>query len=78
MRAAFANPGPAFYQMMSRLEDSKLVKGWYESKEIDGKKVRERTYEITGHGVTCWNATRDFYIEQGGAIAAGQRGLNHA
>ena len=42
--------GPAFYQLMARLEDARMVTGWYENATIDGQIVRERRYEITCGG----------------------------
>ena len=53
--------GPAFYQMMSRLEESKFVEGWYEQQIIDGQIIKERQYKITGSGITSFNHTRAFY-----------------
>ncbi len=47
---------PAFYRLMSRLEDAKLVKGWYESREIDGDTVRIRAYKITAPGARACEA----------------------
>ena len=52
---------PAFYQMMSRLEEGGLVKGWYVEKVIDGQRIKERRYRLEGKGVTAWEQTRDFY-----------------
>ncbi len=42
--------GPAFYQLMARLEEGKYVTGEYKSVEIAGQTVRERRYELTGAG----------------------------
>ena len=53
--------GPAFYQMMSRLEDSKLVEGWYTEKVVEGQRLRERHYRLTGEGIKACNATLRFY-----------------
>jgi DNA-binding PadR family transcriptional regulator len=55
--------GPAFYQMMARLEDSKFVEGWYNQKVVEGQMIKERWYKITGHGVAAWESTRAFYQE---------------
>jgi DNA-binding PadR family transcriptional regulator len=52
---------PAFYQMMSRLEDAGFVKGEYRKAEVDGHTVNERWYKITGNGVSARNRTLDFY-----------------
>lgn len=53
--------GPAFYQLMARIEDAGLVEGWYEQRLVDGQKVRERHYRISANGHSAWRATRDFY-----------------
>ena len=54
---------PAFYQLMSRLEDAGLVRGRYEQNVIDGQIIKERCYTITDEGREAWRATRDFYME---------------
>ena len=41
---------PAFYQMMSRIEDSGLVKGKYSKRVVGGQQIRERSYRITAAG----------------------------
>jgi DNA-binding PadR family transcriptional regulator len=56
--------GPAFYQMMARLEDAKWVEGWYEQKTVEGQAIKERRYKITGSGATAWEAIRNFYAER--------------
>ena len=56
--------GPAFYQMMARLEDAKLVKGWYVKKEVEGHTVKERWYKITPGGLRTWQQVLDFYRQQ--------------
>src|SRR6185295_302840 len=43
--------GPAFYQMMGRLEDAKLVEGWYDQKVVGGQHLKERRYRLTRRGV---------------------------
>ncbi len=53
----------SFYQLMSRLEDAKMVTGRYEHKTIDGYAVKERHYEVTGLGQRSWEQTRDFYAQ---------------
>lgn len=64
---------PAFYQLMARLEEAKLVKGWYEREEIDGLIVRQRWYKVTASGVRAWNGATDFYRQWKAAM--GQGGL---
>jgi len=66
VRAELANKGQkktlaAFYQLMSRMEESGWIKGWYETKHINGQTVKERHYEILGAGIRTWESTRDFY-----------------
>jgi DNA-binding PadR family transcriptional regulator len=51
----------AFYQMMSRLEESSLVEGWYDQRVVDGQSIKERCYRITPAGKRAWAQTRDFY-----------------
>jgi DNA-binding PadR family transcriptional regulator len=53
---------PAFYQMMARLESSKLVEGWYDQKVIAGQNVKERRYRITRSGERSLETTRSFYV----------------
>ena len=72
--------GPAFYQMMARLEDAGLVTGAYDQKIVAGQIIKERQYTLTPSGVAAWNATRDFYLTK---IAAFERvglreGVAHA
>lgn len=52
---------PAFYQLMSRLEDSRLISGWYESFAVDGQTIKERKYEITPKGTRTIENVRQFY-----------------
>ena len=54
--------GPAFYQLMSRLEDAGLVEGSYHQEIVDGQIIRERHYRITASGSRSWEASRDFYV----------------
>jgi len=51
----------AFYQFMARCEDAGLVEGRYEPKVVDGVPIKERWYEVTGHGVNEWEKTDAFY-----------------
>lgn len=53
--------GPRFYQMMSRLEESGYVTGWYAQKEIEHQVVNERRYRIVAGGRDVWQKTCDFY-----------------
>ena len=75
LRAALAGrkmkkTGPAFYQMMSRLEESGFVKGKYQQKTLDdGQVVKERFYRITGQGVKAMQANISFYSNMEGVKA---------
>jgi DNA-binding PadR family transcriptional regulator len=53
--------GPAFYQMMSRLERAKLVEGWYEQVVVGDQAVTERRYRIRPAGARVWRETSEFY-----------------
>jgi hypothetical protein len=53
--------GPAFYQMMARLEEAKFAEGWYAQQIIDGQIIKERQYKITGNGIRALNQTKTFY-----------------
>jgi len=66
--------GPAFYQLMARLEDASLVEGQYHQEVVDGQILRERHYRITPAGSRAWEASRRFYVD---AIASlgGESGL---
>ena len=55
--------GPAFYQMMARLEDAGLVAGEYEQKVVDGQIIKERRYALTPRGDAAWISTRAFYSD---------------
>src|SRR5262245_62855097 len=65
--------GPAFYQMMARLEDAGLVSGEYDQKIVDGQIIKERRYTLTPRGESAWAATRAFYDEAIGAYGASRR-----
>lgn len=64
--------GPAFYQMMARIEEAKLAKGWYVEKIVDGQMIRERRYKITSSGTAAHDAAIAFYTR------TIPRGLNYA
>lgn len=53
--------GPAFYQLMARLERERLVEGWYEQISVGDQAVTERRYRITADGTRRWNRARSFY-----------------
>jgi hypothetical protein len=56
--------GPAFYQMMARLEDGKFVEGSYTQEIIDGQIIKERQYRVTAAGIRALNHTKRFYQAQ--------------
>jgi DNA-binding PadR family transcriptional regulator len=53
--------GPAFYQLMARLEKDRLIDGWYEQITVGDQAVTERRYRITPDGKKRWNEARAFY-----------------
>src|SRR5215207_6991029 len=53
--------GPAFYQMMARLEKERLVDGRYEQITVGDQAVTERRYRITAEGKKRWSEARAFY-----------------
>lgn len=70
--------GPAFYQMMARLEDARLVTGEYDSRIVGGQIIKERRYALTAAGEAAWSSTRDFYDEAIGVYGAAKRRTAHA
>jgi len=71
------NSAPAFYQMMGRLEDARLVDGSYDQKVVAGQHVKERRYRITKVGARAVLETRNFYFERLVSRRAVKRG-SHA
>lgn len=53
--------GPAFYQLMARLEEAKFVKGSYEEKIVEGQRIKERRYQMTGEGAKALSNAANFY-----------------
>ncbi len=53
--------GPAFYQLMARLEEAGLVEGEYSQKIVEKQIIKERWYRVTGEGARAARRTRDFY-----------------
>jgi DNA-binding PadR family transcriptional regulator len=53
--------GPAFYQLMARLEKDRLVDGYYEQITVGDQAVTERRYRISADGKRRWNEARAFY-----------------
>jgi DNA-binding PadR family transcriptional regulator len=60
---------PAFYQLMARMEDAKLVKGRYDQKIIDGQIIKERVYSITPGGTAAVRSVREFMASLEGGFA---------
>jgi hypothetical protein len=54
--------GPAFYQLMARLETDGMVKGRYEYSMIENQPIKERWYKLTGAGRRAWESTSEFYV----------------
>lgn len=61
----------SFYQLMSRLEDAGMVKGWYESKRIDDVTIKERRYEILGPGIKAKQEQESFYLQANHGLGLG-------
>jgi DNA-binding PadR family transcriptional regulator len=53
--------GPAFYQLMARLEDLGFVEGRYDQRLIAGQLFRERRYRVTAAGRAACRVSREFY-----------------
>lgn len=53
--------GPAFYQLMARLEDAGFVEGHYHQEVVEGQIIRQRHYRTSDAGLRAWEASRDFY-----------------
>ncbi|MHA2279560.1 MAG: hypothetical protein ACXAC5_01525 [Promethearchaeota archaeon] len=56
---------PAFYQLMARIENDGLVKGWYHTRTVTGRRqiIRERRYRISVVGIRAMQQARNFYLE---------------
>jgi len=70
--------GPAFYQMMARLEDAGLVAGEYDQKIVDGQIIKERRYGLTPRGDAAWTSTRAFYTDAIEEYGTGKPRIVHA
>jgi DNA-binding PadR family transcriptional regulator len=68
--------GPAFYQLMARMEEAGLVEGRYADVVIDDQVVKERRYTITGTGEVARERALDFYRRHGAIKLKG--GIAHA
>ena len=70
LRAELANngtkkSGPAFYQLMARLEEAGFVEGEKSQKIIEGQIIRERFYRISAAGARAKRETYRFYESLG-------------
>jgi DNA-binding PadR family transcriptional regulator len=63
--------GPAFYQMMARLEDAGFVRGHYDQKIVEGQIIKERRYRITASGTTACRRAYEFYQQRSKAFLRG-------
>jgi DNA-binding PadR family transcriptional regulator len=54
--------GPAFYQMMARLEQAGFVDGRYEQTVVHGQTLKERRYRLLRPGRRALDDTRRFYL----------------
>ena len=70
--------GPAFYQMMARLEDAGLAVGEYDQKIVGGQIIKERRYTLTPRGDAAWASTQAFYDEAIGTYGGARRRTAHA
>ena len=70
--------GPAFYQMMARLEDAGLLTGEYDQKVVAGQMIKERRYALTPRGDAAWTATRAFYSDAIEEFGTARRRVAHA
>lgn len=60
-RDGMRRSGPAFYQVMARLEDGGWVTGEYRQRMDNGQTIRERCYSLTPAGHRAWRASAEFY-----------------
>jgi len=55
--------GPAFYQLMARMEDAGLIEGGYQTKVVKGQTLKQRRYRPTGEGQRVLRNVVEFYAE---------------
>ena len=77
-RHGVSRTGPAFYQMMARLEDAGLVAGEYDQKIVDRQIIKERRYTLTPAGDAAWTSTRAFYSDAIGEYGSLKPRTSHA
>ena len=52
--------GPAFYRLMSRMEDAGVIVGRYDHEVVAGQMIRQRIYRVSAEGRRKWDAQRAF------------------
>ena len=77
-RHGISRTGPAFYQMMARLEDAGLIGGEYDQKIVGGQIIKERRYTLTPAGDAAWTSTRAFYSDAIDVYGAAKPRIAHA
>ena len=77
-RHGIERTGPAFYQMMARLEDAGLVAGEYDQRIVASQIIKERRYTLTPGGEAAWTSTRAFYTDAIGAYGPRKPRTAHA
>ena len=63
-RRGLNKSGPAFYQMMKRIEREKWVVGQHEERKVRGYKIREKLYTITDKGYFEITEAYQFYQDE--------------
>ena len=63
--------GPAFYQLMARLEESGFVKGEYSQKIVEGQIIKERNYRVCAEGARALRHTLEFYTARRACFGLG-------
>lgn len=61
-KRGFRQSSPAFYRLMGRLEDMKLVEGKYQNTTVATQVVRERRYKILADGIQALQDAQLFYL----------------
>lgn len=54
-RRSVATGRPAFYRLLSRMEETGLVMGNYRIRNVGSQTIKERLYRLTGEGQQAWN-----------------------
>ncbi len=63
-KAGYSKSLAAFYQLMARLEDDKLVKGTYRKRNIDGTLATEAEYRVLKSGERARQQSLEYYVER--------------